>query len=484
MRRFEARLFRLLGQYSALAGRVLVALLLAWEGITGLLQPRAAFLNGPLDWTAQAVSIMSVGRITFAQAPRAIGVLDLIIAAALLLLPAFSLTSLLAFLRLALSVLPLFMLRDQLWQKYPLHPSGPGWGLISFAALPAAAFGLCAARRWQHLERAPGTGQLLMETPGQVAARLLRWRRFGLVFGPLVILAAVAEPFVWPRYLKWFHARQEAMALNMKMSGTLLKKSMPPSTILGGRKITTWVYLPPGYDRSTERYPVVYVMHGMPGEVRDCFVKGEIQDVAENLIKARQIRPMIIVGWDAEGPGGPADVTNFLNRPDYRMESFIVRELVPYVDRTYRTIPDARYRAMDGISAGGYAGPLFLFKHPNIWKVASSHNGFYSPEDDAENMTDILGPKGPLWDANDPTKLVKRFGPADDLHLYMDIGEGDDLQPEFQHFAKEVKARGIDVQAHVFPGRHTWAYWSQHFNDSLSFANRVIPPGEPTDIPS
>lgn len=471
MRRFEARVFRFWANHSGATGRLFLVLWLLWCGLTGLLLARAAFANGPLDWSAQALSIVSVGRLTFESAPRVIGGFDVLLAALLWLGPQLRVTPLLLLGRLVLAFLPLVMLRDELWSAFPLKASGAGWGVLGFTVVMAVALGVSIRARWRALQT-PAIVALLEENQFEIGLRRQKWRRFGLVAVPLALVMALAVPLVWPRYLRWFHARQEASVLDVKMAGQLLKKSMPASRILGGRKITTWVYLPPGYARSKERYPVVYVMHGMPGEVRDCFVKGEIQDAAEDLITHHQIRPLILVGWDGQGPGGPGDVTNYLDRPDYKMESFVLHELVPYVDRTYRTLPEARFRALDGISAGGYAAPNLLFKYPNVWKVAASHNGFFSPDDDSENMTAILGARGPLWDANNPMKTVLRRGLSDDLHLYLDIGQGDDLQAEFSRFAKEVKARGIDCNAHVYPGRHTWAYWSEHFYDSLRFADR------------
>ena len=177
--------------------------------------------------------------------------------------------------------------------------------------------------------------------------------------------------------------------MDEKLSGTLVKKSMPMSPLLG-RKITTWVYLPPGYKRLTRRYPVVYVLHGMPGEVRDCFVKGQIHNTAEQLILKRKIQPLILVGWDGQGPTGSNDITEFLDRSDgkWPMETFIVQELVPYIDRTYRTIARPEARALDGVSAGGYAAVNLMFKHPDIWKIGASHTGFFASSDDADNMTE------------------------------------------------------------------------------------------------
>ncbi len=481
MRRVEARFFRFWANHSALLGRFLLALWLVWCGLAGLLVTRATFSNGPLDWSAQSLSIMSVGRLTFETAPRVIGVLDLILAALLWLGPQLRVTPPLLFGRLVLAFLPLVMLRDDLWHTFPLKPSGAGWGTLGFVVILGVALGISVRSRWRALQTPPILA-LLEESEFEAALRRRQWRRFAIVTVPLVLAIAIATPFVWPRYLSWFHARQEASVLNVKMAGQLLKKSMPPSRILDGRKITTWVYLPPNYAHSRLRYPVVYVMHGMPGEVRDCFVKGEIQDAAEDLIIHHQIRPLIIVGWDGQGPGGPADVTNYLDRPDYKMESFMLDELIPYIDHTYRTIPKAPFRALDGISAGGYAAPNLVFKYPEVWKVASSHNGFFSPDEDVENMTAILGPRGPLWDANNPMKTVAQRGPLDDLHVYLDIGQGDDLQADFSRFAREVKAHGIDCNAHIFPGRHTWAYWSEHFYDSLRFADKSFharPSGQP-----
>lgn len=471
LQRFEARCFRFWGTRGAMLARTALALFFVWEALS-IWGSRAAIADGPLDASAQALSILSVGRVTFEAAPKVVAGLDIWLAIALLGFAASRTTAILALLRGFLAVAPLVILHDDLFSAFPLRPNALGWGAVAMSALCGATWLVASRERWRHLQALEETNRVLDETPAQIAARVRRWKRFAATLAPLVLIVAIAVPVAWPRYLTWFHARQEAAALDEKLGGKLLKKSMPPSAILGGRKITTWVYLPPGYGKSTARYPVVYVMHGMPGEVRDCFVKGQVQDAAEQLIKTRQIRPLIIVGWDAEGPGGPTDVTNYLDRPDYKMESFMVRELVPYIDRTYRTIPDAQARALDGISAGGYGAPNLVFKHPDVWKIAASHTGFFSPQDDAENMTRILGPRATnraLWNANDPTKTVLQHGAEDNLHVYLDIGEGDELLPEFKRFAALLKRQNIDSEVHIFPGRHTWEYWSAHFYDSLRF---------------
>ena len=295
-----------------------------------------------------------------------------------------------------------------------------------------------------------------------------------LILIPLLALLFVAGYiFAWPRYIIWFHNRQENSVLDEKIPGKVVKISMPLSPRLH-RKITAWLYLPPGYDKSDKRYPVVYILHGAPGEVRDPFVKGRVHEAAEKLIMARKVAPFIVVCFDGHGPDSPADVTNFLNRADgkWQMEDFMVHELVPWVDKKYRTIPKASARALIGVSAGGYGAFNLAMKHPDIWSIAGSQCGFFDPADDAKNMTEILGPPGPLWKANNPMLEAPRLPLSAPLHFYLDTGQNDELMGEFQQMSAELKARHIDCVAHVFPGGHSWAYWSAHFPDSLLFAGQ------------
>lgn len=292
------------------------------------------------------------------------------------------------------------------------------------------------------------------------------WRRLVLV----VALAFFGNRFGWPRYLKWFHVRQEAAVFNEKLAGKMVRFSMPFSPRLH-RKITVWVYLPPGYNKSSTRYPVVYVLHGMPGEVRDCFVKGQVQDAAEHLILTRKIPPLLLVSFDAHGKSSPADVTNFLNRADgsWQMEDFMTHELVPWLDHKFRTIPQAQARALDGVSAGGYAAFNLALKYPKIWSIGASHTGFFEPDDDSRNMTDILGTRGALWNANNPMSLMQRATPQQNLSFYLDDAQGDNELNEFKLMQMLLKRRHIDAESHVFSGRHSWEYWSEHYADSLNF---------------
>jgi enterochelin esterase-like enzyme len=113
-----------------------------------------------------------------------------------------------------------------------------------------------------------------------------------------------------------------------RLHGQLVLKSMPPSLLLNGRKITTWVYLPPGYDapeNATRRYPVAYLLHGAPGDWTDCYESGHVEEMADSLIQSGQMPPLILVAFEGNGPRGSKDITDFCNRQSdgYRVEDFM-----------------------------------------------------------------------------------------------------------------------------------------------------------------
>lgn len=122
---------------------------------------------------------------------------------------------------------------------------------------------------------------------------------------------------------------------------------------------------------------------------------GGAEEMADQLIESGQMPPAILVAFDANGPRGTNDLTNYCNRVSdgYRVEDFITSELFPQIDATYRTCQSAAQRALWGYSSGGFGALNLGLHHPDIWKIWASHAGFYRAGDDAPAMTKILGPQ-------------------------------------------------------------------------------------------
>jgi len=316
---------------------------------------------------------------------------------------------------------------------------------------------------------------------------------FALV-GASVFLGAMAISGVCvSHYLRLQAAREhrkrlaaQDVALVAGLQGELRRVPLPPSKLLSGRRLVAWVYLPPGYKDSGARYPVAYVLHGNPGGVRDLFVNAHVHRVAEQLILSRQIAPMILVGFEGSGPRGFGDPVFYLDRRDekYQMESWILRELVPWVDGHFRTASRPEGRALLGFSAGGFGAANLGFKHPDVFRVMVSHAGFFNPDDAPSVMRQILGPRSKQWDDNSPMRLARQIPEGQRIHFYMDCGQNDSLLPEFERMEAELRARNVDFEAHVFGGAHDWKFLHAHYFDSLRFCDARFREMGATDIDS
>jgi predicted alpha/beta superfamily hydrolase len=153
------------------------------------------------------------------------------------------------------------------------------------------------------------------------------------------------------------------------------------SKVLGNDR-RLWVYLPPGYDASADRYPVLYMHDGQNlFDAATSFV-GEWQadESAERLIKSRAIQPLVIVGID----NTPARMDEYTPTRDVhygvggngeRYARFVVEEVKPFIDRTYRTLPDRDHTAVAGSSLGGLISLYCALKYPDTF----SRIGIVSP---------------------------------------------------------------------------------------------------------
>lgn len=119
------------------------------------------------------------------------------------------------------------------------------------------------------------------------------------------------------------------------------------------------VYTPPGYDSDRRRYPVLYLQHGAGECERSWSSQGRVGFIVDNLIAENKAVPMIVVmenGMLAPRAGGPpAQATR--GSSQRRNEAFadlVVKELIPMIDATYRTIADQRHRAIAGLSMGAW----------------------------------------------------------------------------------------------------------------------------------
>lgn len=151
--------------------------------------------------------------------------------------------------------------------------------------------------------------------------------------------------------------------------GTALEAA--PSGDSADRKVA--IYLPPSYESSPDRrYPVVFLLHGIGGTHQDWTqpqASGQpwqtLQDVMDRGIAAGRFAELIVVAPDQSTKAGGSFYTNSAWTGDW--EDFTVRDLVDYVDSSYRTIPDAKSRGIVGHSMGGFGAIKLGMKYPEVF---------------------------------------------------------------------------------------------------------------------
>jgi hypothetical protein len=165
------------------------------------------------------------------------------------------------------------------------------------------------------------------------------------------------------------------------MNAETAKKILPPAVKHAtfkspsmGIDVGYYIYLPPGYETSQEKYPVVYHLHGgRPGGESKAV---RLASYIDKAILKGTIKPTIYVFPN----GGPMSWYDMPEMKQGMGESVFVKELVPHIDATYRTWGTREGRALEGYSQGGRGTTRIMFKHPELFFSVAPGGSGYGPE--------------------------------------------------------------------------------------------------------
>jgi hypothetical protein len=138
-----------------------------------------------------------------------------------------------------------------------------------------------------------------------------------------------------------------------------------------------WVYLPPGYDDEERRYPSIYLIQGLTGQLdmwRNRFAfRRNFPELADELFASGQAPPCILVWVDCwTSVGG----SQFLDSPGTgRYHTYLCDEIVPWIDARYRTLAGAPHRGIAGKSSGGYGAMVTPMLRPDLFGGLATHAG-------------------------------------------------------------------------------------------------------------
>lgn len=264
-------------------------------------------------------------------------------------------------------------------------------------------------------------------------------------------------------------------------SGTIEHCEMS-SDILGTNKDFS-VYLPAGYEESTCRYPVLYLLHPAGGTHEMWISMGQLPQIADDAIRSGMVLPMIIVIPDAGGMGDfhLGKHLGFFSVPDWDYESYFHDELMPLIDSTYRTIADKKHRAITGASMGGEAAIAYAQKHPDLYGASCALCGIVGHPEQSKMANSDADYAASLI-SNNPSAFVENATPEQvenlkSIRWYTDCGDNDFFYEGNIEFFLAMKKKGIPIDYRMRSGVHGWYYWVTglapilHFL-SIGFADR------------
>jgi enterochelin esterase-like enzyme len=264
-------------------------------------------------------------------------------------------------------------------------------------------------------------------------------------------------------------------------SGRVLDNVSMTSKILKGERKYA-VYLPPDYETSQRSYPVLYLLHGSGDDQTGWVQFGEVLWNADKAIKDGIATSMIIVMPDANT--GRRGYTNDISGT-WQYEDFFFKEFIPFIEKTYRIKSDKRYRAIAGLSMGGYGSFLYALHHPEMFSSACPLSAAMGPlkldetrkalqwfsSTPVDNIPDSVVEA--YYKRNSVLYLMENM-PEDQkkaVRWYIDYGDSDFLIEGNSLLHILMTKKDIPHEFRMREGAHNWTYWRASLPEVLRFVS-------------
>lgn len=253
---------------------------------------------------------------------------------------------------------------------------------------------------------------------------------------------------------------------NLKLSSKLMARELPYRVILPDDYSTL---------NATKRYPVVYLLHGLTGHFDNWTDKTKLIEYSKSF-------GYIIVTPE----GNDGWYTDSVSSPTEKYESYIVKELIPEIDKKFRTVADRDHRAIAGLSMGGYGSIKFGLKYPEMFSLVGSFSGALGAAGFngtnaggiGKSIDVIYGPMdSETRKANDIFALANALTPEKIKTLpfvYLDCGTEDFLFKSNREFAGILFDKKVPHEFRALPGNHNWEFWNSQVLEFLRLAGRKL----------
>lgn len=245
-----------------------------------------------------------------------------------------------------------------------------------------------------------------------------------------------------------------------------------------GKEVSYSIYLPSDYKTSERKYPVLYLLHGYTDDETKWIQTGEVKEIADRSIHSGEAAQMIIVmpgAWD----------TWYVNQYDGKAayEDMFFEELIPYIEKTYRGRTEKEFRAIAGLSMGGYGSLLYSLHHPEFFAACAPLSAAVFDDRVMEGRKTgankdlfgrLFGPGMEHWHKNSVLKILSELD-KDQLpkvRYYLDCGDEDALLEGNFQAHKIMQEKGLKHEFRVRDGGHSWMYWRTALPEVLKFVSQ------------
>lgn len=229
-----------------------------------------------------------------------------------------------------------------------------------------------------------------------------------------------------------------------------------------GMKRRMTVYTPPGYEQSSQEYPVLYLLHGMGGDEEAWVALGRTAQILDNLIASGEAKPMIVVmtNGNAAQEAAPGEAQGGLRKPETMLPKTMdgtfegsFQDVVSFIDSNYQTQKTKSGRAIAGLSMGGFHSLHISKTYPDLFDYVGLFSAAILPS---------RGASSPLYE-NTEQKLKEQFAKQPKLY-WIAIGQTDFLYNANVDFRKILDENKYPYTYVETGGGHTWRNWRDYLS--------------------
>ena len=223
------------------------------------------------------------------------------------------------------------------------------------------------------------------------------------------------------------------------------------------------IYTPAGYNESKQSYPVVYIQHGGGEDHRGWMEQGRTAQIMDNLIAAGKAVPMIVVSANSNvrsHNGGFGGGYSWQGMQSFRSE--LIDNVIPFVEKNYRTKGDRKHRAMCGLSMGGGQSFYIGLRSPEVFaNVGVFSTGMFGGIQGASNFDLEKEVPGMLSNTKSFNKNLDVF--------FISCGEQDPRISHTRNIVKKMQDAGVEVRFNSYPGDHEWQVWRKSLQEFAQY---------------